>query len=100
MKTDKLLRLEDLCVHYEVEHTFFMHLSEAGLIEITIINNTHYIHPDRINDVEKMMRLHHDLELNIEGIDVVFHLLQKIDCLNTELVSVRNRLLLYEEDND
>ena len=98
MTTDKLILLEHLCVHYEVEHSFFSHLSEAGLIEITIVENTKYIHSDMLSDVEKMMRLHHDLELNIEGIDVVFHLLQKIDRLNTELVAANNRLSLYEQD--
>ena len=100
MKTDKLILLEELCVHYEVEHTFFTHLSEAGLIEITVIENTRYIHSDLISDVEKMMRLHHDLQLNMEGIDVVFHLLEKVDRLNAELVAVKNRLRIYEDDAD
>ncbi|KDN54518.1 hypothetical protein FEM21_22410 [Flavobacterium seoulense] len=40
--------------------------------------------------------MHQDLEVNIEGIDVVLNLLQKIDALQTELLQVRNRLLLYE----
>ncbi len=97
MKTEELIRIDKLCVHYEVEQTFFTHLSEAGLIEITIIENTLYIHPELISDVEKMMRLHNDLQLNVEGIDVVFHLLQKIDGLNTELNAAKNRLRLYEE---
>ena len=98
MKTEELILIDELCVHYKVEHTFFTHLSEAGLIEITIIENASYIHPKLISDLEKMMRLHNDLELNIEGIDVVFHLLQKIDGLNTELNAAKNRLKLYEDD--
>ena len=98
MKTEELIRIDELCVHYEVEHTFFTHLSEAGLIELTIIENTSYIHANLIGDVEKMMRLHHDLELNMEGIDVVFHLLNKIDHLNSELSAAKNRLRLYEDD--
>lgn len=97
MKTEELIRIDELCVYYKVEHTFFTHLSEAGLIEITIIENTKYIHPNLMCDVEKMMRLHNDLELNIEGIDVVFHLLQKIDDLNAELKAAKNRLGLYED---
>ena len=97
MKTEELIRIDELCVHYEVEHTFFTHLSEAGLIEITIVGNTHYIHPELVGEVEKMLRLHHDLQLNIEGIDVVLNLLQKIDSLNAELIATRNRLRLYED---
>ncbi len=40
--------------------------------------------------------MHKELQVNIEGIDVVLNLLQKIDALQAELLRVRNRLLLYE----
>ena len=40
--------------------------------------------------------MHQELDVNIEGIDVVFNLLQKIDDLQNELISVKNRLRLYE----
>ena len=47
-------------------------------------------------EIEKMIRMHQELDVNIEGIDVVFNLLQKIDSLQKELANVRNRLRLYE----
>jgi hypothetical protein len=40
--------------------------------------------------------MHQELDVNIEGIDVVFNLLQKIDTLQKELVKVKNRLRFYE----
>ncbi len=43
-----------------------------------------------------MIRIHHQLKVNTEGIDVVFNLLQKVDDLRNELNTVRNRLRLYE----
>ncbi len=43
-----------------------------------------------------MIRMHHDLEVNPEGIDVVFNLLQKIERLQKDLNTTKNRLRLYE----
>jgi hypothetical protein len=96
MNTENFILIPTLCSHYKVELAFFNHLNEMGLIEILIVEQNQYIHQDSIYEIEKMIRMHHDLEVNIEGIDVVLNLLQKIEALQNELVSVRNRLRLYE----
>ncbi|SDW34568.1 chaperone modulator CbpM [Flavobacterium degerlachei] len=96
MSTENFIPLETLCSHYNVELSFFSNLDEIGLIEIQMVEQTQYIHQDSIYQIEKMIRMHQELDVNLEGIDVVFNLLQKIDSLQAELLSVRNRLLLYE----
>ena len=45
-----------------------------------------------------MIRIHRELNVNIEGIDVVFNLLNKVDVLQSEINAVRNRLRLYESE--
>ncbi|WP_339815976.1 chaperone modulator CbpM [uncultured Imperialibacter sp.] len=97
MKTDTHIPIETLCEHYKVETTFFISLGEIGLIEIETIEQAQYVHEDQMNAVEKMIRMHHELDVNIEGIDVVFNLLNKIEALQTELNQVRSRLRLYED---
>lgn len=92
----KLIPLNILCTHYKVELTFFSNLSTMGLIEIETIEQSQYIQEDKIKEIEKMIRIHHELDVNIEGIDVVFNLLQKIEHLQKDLLSVKNRLKLYE----
>jgi hypothetical protein len=96
MNTENFILIPTLCSHYKVELAFFIHLNEMGLIEIQTIEQNQYIHQDSIYEIEKMIRMHHELDVNIEGIDVVLNLLQKIDALKTELNLVRNRLRLYE----
>lgn len=96
MNTENLILLKNLCSNYQVELSFFIHLSEIGLIEIEIIEESPYIREDQIKDIERMIRMHHELEVNPEGIDVVFNLLQKIDHLQKDLNSIKNRLKLYE----
>ncbi|WP_268847100.1 chaperone modulator CbpM [Flavobacterium aestivum] len=96
MNTENLILLETVCSYYKVELYFFTQLSEMGLIEIEIIEQSPYIHKDQIKDIERIVRMHHELELNPEGIDVVFNLLQKIDHLQKDLITTKNRLRLYE----
>ena len=96
MSKEKFIPLQKLCELYKVEMSFFSSLNEIGLIQITSIEESKYIHQDKINDLEKMIRMHRDLEINIEGIDIAFNLLQKIDELENELNSIKNRLRIYE----
>lgn len=97
MSTENFIPLETLCSHYNVKLSFFYNLNEIGLIEIQIVEQIQYIHQDSIYEIEKMIRMHQELDVNLEGIDVVFNLLQKIDSLKKELSAVRNRLRLYED---
>ncbi len=98
MEGKDFIPVVQLCSHYKVEVSFFNELSEVGLIDITTIEQTSCLHQDKISDVEKMIRIHNELNVNIEGIDVVFNLLQKMDSLQNELNTMQNRLRLYEND--
>jgi chaperone modulatory protein CbpM len=96
MNTQHFIPVTTLSTHYELEVSFFSSLSETGLIRIEIIGETGYIHEDLMPDLEKMIRLHRELELNTEGIDIVMNLLKKMDELKEELAYTKSRLRLYE----
>ena len=98
MELKDFIPIVQLCEHYSVEVSFFNELHEEGLISITTLEQTSYLHQDKISDVEKMIRIHQELNINTEGIDAVFNLLQKIDSLQNELSKLHNRLRLYEND--
>ncbi len=93
-----LILIETLCIQYEVEASFIKELHSIGLIEIEKIENDEFIHEETIGDLEKMIRLNRELNVNIEGIDVVFNLLQKEIKMQEEIIALRNRLKFYEEN--
>lgn len=93
-----LIPAEKLCIHYNIEVSFVETLNKMGLIRIEIIEQSHFIHQDQIADLEKIIRLHDELNVNLEGIDVVLNLLQKEKELKNELTALKNRLRLYEND--
>mgnify|MGYP006139912525 FL=1 len=77
--------------------SLFSELHEFGIIEILTIENSNFIHEDKISVVEKVVRMQKDLNINLEGVDTVLNLLDKINDLQTELNTVKNRLRLYED---
>lgn len=97
MRPENFIPLTQLCTHYHVEVSFFHHLKEYGLIEVHGVEQDFYVHQDQVVNLEKMIRLHHELHINLEGIDAVLNLLAKIDALKQELEEAKNRLRLYEE---
>lgn len=97
MNTSHLIAIQTVCTHYKVEMSFFNKLNDMGLIEIVTIKESPFIYRDKMHEVEKMIRIHHELDINIEGMDIVFNLLQKIEALQNELLDVHNRLRFYEE---
>lgn len=98
MSDQLLISAQTLCLHYEIEFSFIDTLGKMGLIHIEIIEQDQFIHQDQIGDLEKIIRLHNELNVNLEGIDVVLNLLEKERKLMSELNDVRNRLRLYEND--
>lgn len=96
MSQKNLIPLHKLCDLYKVEMSFFSSLNDIGLIQIITLEQTLWIPQEKITDVEKMIRMHHELNINIEGIDIAFNLLQKIDDLENELNALKNKLHFYE----
>ena len=98
MATTTLISTTDFCTWHEVEHTFVRSLGDAGLIEITIIDKSEFIPETQLQRLEKMVRLHHELDINLAGIEAITHLLDRMETLHHEMRSLKNRLRLYEED--
>ena len=98
MNEKALISTQTLCYNYNIEISFVTALNTMGLIQIEIIEEKQFIHQDQISDLEKIIRLHNDLNMNLEGIDVVFNLLKKEKALRDELNALKNRLRLYENN--
>lgn len=96
MNMENLIPIPVICTFYEVELSFLTKLSDVGLFEIKTFETNQYIDSDAVFKIEKMVRMHQELKVNIEGIDIVFNLLQKIDTLQNEMTALKNRLRLYE----
>jgi chaperone modulatory protein CbpM len=97
MSTTHLITATDFCVYHQLENTFFTDLQEAGLVEITIVNNTTYIPESQLQKLERMIRLHNELDINVAGIEAISHLLGRIEDIQEEMRVLRNDLKAYED---
>ena len=97
MEVTDLISIQTFCAHYNVPTTFINDLQDYELIEIVVSDNVNYIKTAQINEVEKMMRLHFDLNINLEGLDAVYNLLQRVENLQHKITTLNNKLRLYED---
>ncbi len=97
MATAHLIAVKQLCAQHNITFAFITALSEAGLIEITVANDELFLPESNLHKLEKIIHLHHELDINIEGIEAVTHLLQKIGDMQQEILLLKNRLKRYEE---
>lgn len=96
MADSTYILVKTVCIQYQIEPAFLEELHGIGLLRIETIAQGKCIHTEALNDLEKILRLHQELDVNIEGIDVIFNLLKKVDTLQTELSTLKNRLHFYE----
>lgn len=85
MATHKKISVDQFCVYYQVETTFVYSLREHGLIELMRSDQGDMIDFEQFADIEKYIRLHYDLEINMEGLEAITHLLNKVQQLQYEL---------------
>ena len=97
METKNLIPIQQFCTHYDVPVSFINELDEYGLIEIVQEQETKCIDHVQIRHIEKMMRLHFDLNINMEGIDAIHNLLQQIDALQEQVTQLSNKLKFHEQ---
>ncbi|MCP2026134.1 hypothetical protein L1276_001274 [Flavobacterium sp. HSC-32F16] len=98
MSNKNLIQIKQFCIYHEIENTFIKELNSYGLVEIIIDKNDEYLQPEQLPSIEKMIRMHYDLNINMEGIDAIYHLLNKIEVLQQHLTNTQNKLRIYEEN--
>lgn len=97
MNKDELIQIELFCLHHGIEITFISALKDYGMIEIFVLEEKEYFSLEQLSHIEKIIRLHYDLDINMEGIDVIMNLLNQIDAFQNQLRSAQNRLDFFEK---
>ena len=96
MQKEYLVAVDEFCASHNIEISFISSLQQNGLIEITTIEQTGFIDLDQLPQVEKFVRFHYDLDINIEGIETISNMLDHILSMQEEIITLRNHLRLYE----
>lgn len=98
MQTEDMVLLNDFCVHHQVEISFVQSLARSGLIELRYARENPCLPQEQLPQLEKMVRLYYEMDINLEGIETISYLLERMNGMQEEIRLLRNRLRVYEED--
>lgn len=92
----EFITITEYCINYNIDPSFIVSLEESGIIVFSTIGKEKHIHFEQFTELDSYIHLHYDLQINIEGIDAIRHLLGKVSRLQTELNELQKKLRLQE----
>lgn len=96
METEELIAIQLYCTNEGLEASFVEALGERGLIRITTIREQRYVEPEHLPRIEKLARMHYDLQINLEGLEAISHMLERMENMQQEMRLLQQRLGVYE----
>lgn len=94
-----LIPVEDICAYHHVEINFIRSLEDFGLIHTTIKKQSVFLPIDELSKLEQYLRLAQDLEINLEGIHAISHLLNQVQDMQDKITFLQNELNYYKQLN-
>lgn len=96
MLTEQMIPADEFCIHHNIEISFIYSLQESGLIEVSRHEEKIFVPVSQLGQLEKMVRLYYEMDINLEGIETISYLLQRMNDMQQELLQLTNRLRMYE----
>ena len=100
MENEHLIPADEFCRHYRAEQTFIQALGDAGLIEVVMTEENTFLHEEQLAELERFSRLHYELDINMEGIEAIAHLLKRVNDMEHELFRLRQRVKGFSLHNN
>jgi hypothetical protein len=98
METEEIIPVSDFCFNHNIDLSFIYSLQESGLIEFTIMEEKLFLPVSQLKPLEKLVRLYYEMDINLEGIETINYLLQRMNEMQQQIVRLTNRLSLYESE--
>lgn len=87
-----LIAITEYCIKYDIEPAFINSLEETGIILLTNIDQEKFIRMEQLPEIDRYIHFHYDLQINIEGIDAIRHLLNKVSSMQEEIQQLKQQL--------
>ena len=96
MQSEDLILASEFCIYHNVELSLIYSLHASGLVQITEIEEKAFVPANQLIHLEKLVRLHDEMDINLEGIEAISYLLQRINDMQQQITLLTNRLSIYE----
>ena len=98
MPTTHLIAANEFCIYHNIEPSFIYSLQQSGLIEITVVEEKPFVDESELPQLERLVRLYREMDINLEGIETITYLLQRMNDMQRQIVQLTNRLSMYENE--
>lgn len=95
MAAKKLIPVKEFCVLHNISSELVVEFSQHDLIELVVVEKKRYIPEKQLQMLEKMIRLHRELQINLEGIETILYLLQRLEQKDAALKALQAKLDFY-----
>ncbi len=95
MNAKRLLYSECLRI-YEVDESFIGSLHEVGLIHVVVNEQERFIEYDDLSDLEQFIRWYYEMNINVEGIDALRNMIERVKSLQSEVDKLKSELQFYK----
>ena len=96
MKKEYLIAVAEFCTIHNIAVSFVNSLQQTGLINVITVEDAEFIDAEDLKQLERFVHFHYELDINLEGIETISHMLVRVNMLQDEITELRNRLDLYE----
>lgn len=92
MENSTVISIEQCCIYYKIETDFVLKLDKHGLLELSKSQEKYFISYEQLGDLQKYIHLHYDLDINMEGLEAITYLLDRVTNLQNEVKKLQNEL--------
>jgi chaperone modulatory protein CbpM len=96
MPTEDMIPANEFCIHHNIELSFIYSLNQSGLIEIITEEEKIFVPASQLRHLEKLARLYYEMGINLEGIETITYLLQRINDMQKQIADLNNKLSVYQ----
>jgi chaperone modulatory protein CbpM len=98
MQTEEMIPATEFCIHHNIELSFIYALQQSGLIEIAQVEENIYLPISQLREIEKLACFYYEMDINLEGLETINHLLQKISYLQQQITVLTHNISRYENE--
>ncbi len=96
MLEQELIEITVVFNHHQIEPDFINLLESSGLVTIIIKDEQKFIHESQLQQLEKILSIHKELDIEISGIEVIMYMTQRIERMQQEINDLKNKIRFYE----
>lgn len=96
MKHESYILIQHFCETTSVDPKFIEQLFEFDLIQHIELDDSPALLKEELPILERMVRLHYDLDINLEGLQVIAHMREKMIRMQEEMLVLERKLKRFE----